>query len=55
VAERVLQIAGTPDASARAAALAHEALAGAATPAGRTSSLPKFVHEESASQTHGAA
>jgi 4-hydroxy-3-methylbut-2-enyl diphosphate reductase len=55
VAERVLQIAGTPKVAARAAALAHEALAGAATPAGRTSSLPKFVHAEGATPTHGAA
>jgi (E)-4-hydroxy-3-methyl-but-2-enyl pyrophosphate reductase len=55
VAERVLEIAGTPNVAARAAELAHEALAGAATPAGRTSSLPKFVHNEGAAQTHGAA
>ncbi len=55
VAERVLQIAGTPAVAARAADLALEALAGAATPAGRTSSLPKFVHDEGATQTHGAA
>ena len=55
VAERVLEIAGTPKVAARAAELAHEALAGAATPAGRTSSLPKFVHAEGATQTHGAA
>jgi len=55
VAERVLKIAGTPKVAARAADLAHEALAGAATPAGRTSSLPKFVHAEGATQTHGAA
>src|SRR6187431_87638 len=40
VAERVLAIAGTPDVAARAAELAEEALAGAATPAGRTTSLP---------------
>ena len=55
VAERVLAIAGTPQAASRAAELAREALAGAATPAGRTSSLPKFVHAEGATQTHGAA
>ena len=55
VAERVLSIAGTPKAAARAAELAQEALAGAATPAGRTTSLPKFVHNEDAAQTHGAA
>ena len=41
VAERILQIAGTPDAAARAGALADAALAVAATPAGRTTSLPK--------------
>jgi 4-hydroxy-3-methylbut-2-enyl diphosphate reductase IspH len=40
VAQRILEIAGTPDVSARAAELAHEALAVAATPAGRTTSLP---------------
>jgi (E)-4-hydroxy-3-methyl-but-2-enyl pyrophosphate reductase len=55
VAERVLEIAGTPKVAARAADLAQEALAGAATPAGRTSSLPTFVHAEGAAQTHGAA
>ena len=55
VAERVLAIAGTPKVAARAADLAHEALAGAATPAGRTSSLPTFVHAEGATQTRGAA
>jgi (E)-4-hydroxy-3-methyl-but-2-enyl pyrophosphate reductase len=55
VAERVFEIAGTTKVAARAAELAHEALAGAATPAGRTSSLPKFVHAEGATQTHGAA
>jgi 4-hydroxy-3-methylbut-2-enyl diphosphate reductase len=55
VAERVLEMAGTPTVAERAADLAKEALAGAATPAGRTSSLPKFVHAEGAAQTHGAA
>ena len=40
VAERILAFAGTPDASARAAELAHAALERAATPAGRTTSLP---------------
>jgi (E)-4-hydroxy-3-methyl-but-2-enyl pyrophosphate reductase len=55
VAERVLEMAGTPAVAARAVELAREALVGAATPAGRTSSLPKFVHEEGATQTHGAA
>jgi (E)-4-hydroxy-3-methyl-but-2-enyl pyrophosphate reductase len=55
VAQRVLEMAGTPKVAARASELAYEALAGAATPAGRTSSLPKFVHAEAATQTHGAA
>jgi (E)-4-hydroxy-3-methyl-but-2-enyl pyrophosphate reductase len=40
VAQRVLEIAGTPKARARATALADEAFALAATPAGRTTSLP---------------
>ena len=40
VAERILTIAGTPDVKARAAELAHAALERAATPAGRTTSLP---------------
>ncbi|HVL53293.1 MAG TPA: 4-hydroxy-3-methylbut-2-enyl diphosphate reductase [Vitreimonas sp.] len=41
VAQRILEMAGTPDAAARAGALADAALAVAATPAGRTTSLPK--------------
>jgi 4-hydroxy-3-methylbut-2-enyl diphosphate reductase len=40
VTERILAIAGTPEVSARAAELAQDALAVAATPAGRTTSLP---------------
>jgi 4-hydroxy-3-methylbut-2-enyl diphosphate reductase IspH len=40
VALRVLELAGTPEAAARAENLADAALAGAATPAGRTTSLP---------------
>ena len=40
VAERILEMAGTPNVSTRAAELAQEALAFAATPAGRTTSLP---------------
>jgi 4-hydroxy-3-methylbut-2-enyl diphosphate reductase len=40
VAERILEFAGTPDARARASELAQAALARAATPAGRTTSLP---------------
>ena len=55
VAQRVLEIAGTPEAAARADELAGEALAGAATPAGRTTSLPTFVHNEGAAPTSGAA
>ena len=41
VAERILEIAGTPEAQARAQQSALEALGAAATPAGRTSSLPR--------------
>lgn len=40
VAERILEMAGTSDAAARARELAMEALSAAATPAGRTTSLP---------------
>jgi 4-hydroxy-3-methylbut-2-enyl diphosphate reductase len=40
VTERILTLAGTPEASARSAELAREALERAATPAGRTTSLP---------------
>jgi len=40
VTERILEMAGTPEASAHAAELAHAALERAATPAGRTTSLP---------------
>ncbi len=40
VAERVLRLAGTPEAAARAEEMANLALAAAATPAGRTTSLP---------------
>jgi (E)-4-hydroxy-3-methyl-but-2-enyl pyrophosphate reductase len=40
VAERILRVAGTPGASAQAEDLATAALAAAATPAGRTTSLP---------------
>jgi (E)-4-hydroxy-3-methyl-but-2-enyl pyrophosphate reductase len=43
VAERILRVAGTPAAAARADQLADEALAAAATPAGRTTSLPQVV------------
>lgn len=40
VAERILELAGTAEAAARARELANAALAAAATPAGRTTSLP---------------
>jgi 4-hydroxy-3-methylbut-2-enyl diphosphate reductase len=40
VTRRILELAGTAEARARAAELADEALADAATPAGRTTSLP---------------
>ena len=43
VAERVLTLAGTADASSHAVELASAALAAAATPAGRTTSLPSFL------------
>src|SRR3954467_8532315 len=44
VARRVFELAGTPDAAGRADELAQEALEGAATSAGRTTSLPTFIH-----------
>jgi 4-hydroxy-3-methylbut-2-enyl diphosphate reductase len=40
VTERIYQMAGTPETAAKAAELAHAALDRAATPAGRTTSLP---------------
>jgi 4-hydroxy-3-methylbut-2-enyl diphosphate reductase len=43
VAQRILELAGTPKASANAAALADAAFALAATPAGRTTSLPSVT------------
>jgi 4-hydroxy-3-methylbut-2-en-1-yl diphosphate reductase len=43
VAERILRLAGTPEAAAKAEELATAALAAAATPAGRTTSLPEIV------------
>jgi small subunit ribosomal protein S1/4-hydroxy-3-methylbut-2-en-1-yl diphosphate reductase len=42
VAQHILEIAGTPDVRAQAAELASAALAVAATPAGRTTSLPNL-------------
>jgi (E)-4-hydroxy-3-methyl-but-2-enyl pyrophosphate reductase len=43
VAQRILEFAGTSDARSQAQELASSALAAAATPAGRTTSLPSFV------------
>jgi (E)-4-hydroxy-3-methyl-but-2-enyl pyrophosphate reductase len=43
VAERILRVAGTAEAATRAEELATAALAAAATPAGRTTSLPEIV------------
>jgi (E)-4-hydroxy-3-methyl-but-2-enyl pyrophosphate reductase len=51
VAQHILEIAGTPAVQAQAAELASAALAVAATPAGRTTSLPNL----SARSTAGAA
>jgi 4-hydroxy-3-methylbut-2-enyl diphosphate reductase len=51
VAQRIFAIAGTPEMRARADELANAALAAAATPAGRTTSLPRLT---AAAQT-GAA
>jgi 4-hydroxy-3-methylbut-2-enyl diphosphate reductase len=50
VTKRILEIAGTHEVAGRADELALEALAGAATPAGRTTSLPS-----AAAPTSGAA
>ncbi len=47
VAQRILELAGTPAAAAHARELADAALAAAATPAGRTSSLPKLAEPAS--------
>ncbi|MGK2851590.1 MAG: 4-hydroxy-3-methylbut-2-enyl diphosphate reductase [Candidatus Limnocylindrales bacterium] len=43
VVQRIFEMAGTDDARARAAELADEALSRAATPAGRTTSLPNLA------------
>jgi 4-hydroxy-3-methylbut-2-enyl diphosphate reductase len=51
VTRRILELAGTPSARAQAEELAFAALSQAATPAGRTTSLPKT----SAAPTSGAA
>jgi 4-hydroxy-3-methylbut-2-enyl diphosphate reductase len=55
VARRVLEIAGTPEVAARADELARAALAGAATPAGRTTSLPTPARTPDKVATPGAA
>jgi 4-hydroxy-3-methylbut-2-enyl diphosphate reductase len=49
VAQRILELAGTPKARVNAAALADAAFALAATPAGRTTSLPSFTSLPAAS------
>jgi 4-hydroxy-3-methylbut-2-enyl diphosphate reductase len=51
VTRRILELAGTPEAAARARELADAALSTAATPAGRTTSLPHL----GATPTAGAA
>ncbi len=48
VAQRILEIAGTPDVQAAATAIAEAALERAATPAGRTTSLPSLGAPRSA-------
>ena len=54
VTRRILELAGTPDARARADELATAALSEAATPAGRTTSLPS-AKPETSRPTSGAA
>jgi 4-hydroxy-3-methylbut-2-enyl diphosphate reductase len=49
VAERILRLAGTPEAASRAEELATAALAAAATPAGRTTSLPGIAPQPTSS------
>ncbi|MCU0505132.1 MAG: hypothetical protein MUE82_05035, partial [Chloroflexi bacterium] len=48
VARRVLEVAGAPSVRGREAELAAEALAAAATPAGRTTSLPRHAGQAEA-------
>jgi 4-hydroxy-3-methylbut-2-enyl diphosphate reductase IspH len=55
VGRRVLELGGTAETAARAGELAQEALEGAATSAGRTTSLPTFIHVEGSTPTTGAA
>ena len=53
VVERILELAGTPEAAASAHDLALAALLAAATPAGRTTSLPS--RDSSTTASAGAA
>ena len=53
VTQRILELAGTPEAQAQAAELAAAALERAATPAGRTTSLPNITARQA--PTAGAA
>jgi 4-hydroxy-3-methylbut-2-en-1-yl diphosphate reductase len=55
VTEHILEMAGTPDAQAHASELAHAALERAATPAGRTTSLPNPPRAADPVATSGAA
>jgi len=55
VARRVLEIAGTPETAARANELATAALAVAATPAGRTTSLPTSRTAGNSTAAHAGA
>jgi hypothetical protein len=55
VAEHILEMAGTAEVSPRAAELAHAALERAATPAGRTTSLPTPPKAATQVATPGAA
>ena len=51
VTERILALAGTPEVRARASELARSALQRAATPAGRTTSLPTPPRSDASVQT----
>ena len=55
VTQRILELAGTDDARAHAAELADAALASAATPAGRTTSLPDLTAAAAHPPISGAA
>jgi 4-hydroxy-3-methylbut-2-enyl diphosphate reductase len=54
VTQRILELAGTPEAVAKAAELADAALGRAATPAGRTTSLPGTIGQSSDRAPAGA-